>query len=102
MAEACVFLMESDAPAELLNVGTGVDVTIAEVAALVREGVGNEGEIVFDRSKPDGTPRKLLDVGRLAALGWRSRIGLRDGLAQTYEWFVDHASGAARATAGVS
>jgi GDP-L-fucose synthase len=91
MADACVFLMESGAPAALVNVGTGSDVTIAEVASLVREVVGYEGEVAYDRSKPDGTPRKLLDVSRLRELGWSPRIGLREGLASTYEWYVANA-----------
>jgi GDP-L-fucose synthase len=96
MADACVFLMErGDAP-ELVNVGVGEDVTIAEVAALVRDVVGYTGEIEFDHTKPDGTPRKLLDVSRLTGLGWHARIGLREGLASTYAWFQSHV--AARAS----
>jgi GDP-L-fucose synthase len=88
MADACVFLMERGEVPELVNVGVGEDVTIADVAALVREVVGYDGEIVFDRSKPDGTPRKLLDVSRLRELGWSPRVGLREGLAGTYAWYV--------------
>jgi len=97
MADACVFVMGLDADTyraqtspmcSHINVGVGEDVTIRELAETVREVVGFAGEIRFDRSKPDGTPRKLLDVTRLGALGWRVRIGLREGLAQTYEWFV--------------
>ncbi|HET7134247.1 MAG TPA: GDP-L-fucose synthase, partial [Gammaproteobacteria bacterium] len=68
----------------------GEDLSIAELAALVREIVGFEGEIVHDRSKPDGTPRKLLDVTKLTALGWRPRIALRDGIRATYRWFLEH------------
>jgi GDP-L-fucose synthase len=84
LADACVHLMESGADFPLLNVGTGSDVTIAEVAETVMEVVGYRGRIVYDRSKPDGTPRKLLDVSRLAALGWRARTGLREGIARAY------------------
>lgn len=92
MADACVFLMERDESPELVNVGTGEDVTIAEAAALVRDVVGFEGEIVYDRTKPDGAPRKLLDVSRLRALGWEARTPLRDGLASTYAWFAAQAA----------
>ena len=74
-----------------VNVGTGVDVTIRELAEQVAAVVGYEGQLSFDASKPDGTPRKLLDVSLLAELGWRARISLHDGLEQTYAWFLDHA-----------
>ncbi|HEY4373999.1 MAG TPA: GDP-L-fucose synthase [Burkholderiales bacterium] len=84
LADACVFLMEREGAEPLLNVGTGVDVTIRELAETIMEVVGFEGEIVFDASKPDGTPRKLLDVSRLGTLGWRARVGLREGIEQTY------------------
>ena len=85
LADACVTLMELDADAALLNVGTGTDVTIRELAETVMDVVGYQGPIVFDRSKPDGTPRKLLDVSRAAALGWTARTSLRDGIAQAYD-----------------
>jgi GDP-L-fucose synthase len=74
----------------IINVGVGEDISIAELAALVRRAVGFEGEIVLDPGKPDGTPRKLLDVSRLHALGWRARIGLEDGIRETYRWFIDN------------
>lgn len=74
-----------------MNVGTGVDVTIRELAEQVAAVVGYEGQLTFDTSKPDGTPRKLLDVTLLAQLGWRARINLREGLKHTYAWFLDHA-----------
>ena len=74
-----------------VNVGTGVDVTIRELAEQVAAVVGFDGQLTFDASKPDGTPRKLLDVSLLAQLGWRARITLREGLEQTYAWFLDHA-----------
>jgi len=84
LADACVFLMERDYCGPWLNLGAGVDQSIAELAAIVMRAVGFPGRIVFDRSKPDGTPRKLLDVSRLAALGWRASIGLEDGVVRTY------------------
>ena len=90
MADACLFVMQRHDGSQILNIGCGKDVTIAEVAHLVKETVGFEGEIVFDTSKPDGTPRKLLDVSRLFELGWRPRIDLRSGLAETYAWFLQN------------
>jgi GDP-L-fucose synthase len=91
LADACVHLFESGAEYPLLNVGTGTDVTIRELAETVMEVVGYRGEIVYDRTKPDGTPRKVLDVSRLAALGWRARTGLRAGIARAYELAPFHA-----------
>ena len=73
-----------------INVGTGQDISIAELAELIARVTGFSGRIRYDRSRPDGTPRKLLDVSRLSALGWRSTIGLEDGIRQTYQWFLDH------------
>jgi GDP-L-fucose synthase len=90
LADACVHLMENYDETEIINVGTGEDVSIAELAGIVKDVAGYEGEIVFDRSKPDGTPRKLLDVSRLAATGWRYRTDLRSGIEQTYRWFLDN------------
>ena len=90
MADACLLVMQRHDGSEILNIGCGQDVTIAEVAQLMKETVGYEGTIVFDTSKPDGTPRKLLDVSRLFALGWRPSIDLRRGLAETYAWFQQH------------
>lgn len=84
MADACVFLMERYESPEIVNIGTGEDVTIAELAEIVRRAVGYEGRLVYDTSKPDGTPRKLLDVSRLHGLGWRHRIGLEDGVEKVY------------------
>ncbi len=98
LADACVHLMDVDdktyarhtAPmCSHVNVGTGEDVSIRELAELVAEVVGYGGEIRFDPSRPDGAPRKLLDVSRLHALGWRHRIGLREGLERTYRWFLE-------------
>jgi GDP-L-fucose synthase len=85
LADACVFLMERGYDGPLLNIGTGKDVTIRELAETVMEVVGFEGGIVFDDTKPDGTPRKLLDVSRIAALGWRASTPLRDGIRTTYD-----------------
>ncbi|MDO6565296.1 GDP-L-fucose synthase [Amphritea sp. 1_MG-2023] len=99
MAAASVFVMNADhtiyaANTETmlshLNVGTGEDCTIAEMALTMADVVGFEGEVVFDATKPDGTPRKLMDVGKLNALGWKHSISLREGLAMTYAWFLQH------------
>jgi GDP-L-fucose synthase len=84
LADACVYLMEQGYDGPLVNIGTGEDVAIRELAELVMGVVGFDGHIVFDSSKPDGTPRKLLDVGRLASLGWRARTPLRQGIEQAY------------------
>jgi GDP-L-fucose synthase len=97
LADAALFLMERYDSEEIINVGVGEDVSIAELAQLVADVVGYAGRIVFDTSKPDGTPRKLLDVSRLRALGWQARIPLREGLEQTYRWYVEHAAAGARA-----
>ena len=99
MAAACLHIMQMDEATYLkntepmlshINVGTGIDVTIRDLAETLAEVVGFNGELAFDSSKPDGTPRKLLDVGRLNALGWRAGTMLRQGLEQTYEWFLAH------------
>jgi GDP-L-fucose synthase len=84
LADACVFVMREYDDPGILNVGVGEDVTIRELAEMVRDVVGYEGAIVFDATKPDGTPRKLLDVSRLHALGWRAKIPLRRGIEETY------------------
>ncbi|WP_280154597.1 GDP-L-fucose synthase [Piscinibacter sp. XHJ-5] len=85
LADACVHLMERGYDGPLVNVGTGEDVTIRELAETVMDVVGFRGRVVYDRSKPDGTPRKLLDVSRLAALGWKARTPLREGMRRAYE-----------------
>ena len=90
MADASVFLMEHYNEPEIVNVGTGHDVTIRELAEIVRRVTGFEGVLKFDPSKPDGTPRKLLDVSRLSGLGWRPRLALEEGIASTYRWFLEH------------
>jgi GDP-L-fucose synthase len=91
LAAACRFLLETYDSPEILNIGCGEDVTIRELAELICDVVGFEGELVFDSSKPDGTPRKLLDVSRLTSLGWKPHIKLRDGIAQTYDWYRQRA-----------
>lgn len=88
LAEACVFLLNHSSPEVAVNVGTGADVSIKELAETIRNIVGYDGKIVWDTSKPDGTPRRLLDVTRMSALGWTYRIKLEDGLRNTYEWYV--------------
>jgi GDP-L-fucose synthase len=90
LARAVVHLMRVYEGDDLVNVGTGRDVSIRELADLIREVVGFQGEILFDPTKPDGTPRKLLDVAKVTELGWRPRIALEEGLRKTYEWFVAH------------
>ena len=90
LADAVVFLVRRYDGAELVNIGCGADLPIAELATIVRDVVGFDGELRFDTSRPDGTPRKLLDVSRLTALGWRAKRGLREGIEQTYGWFLAH------------
>lgn len=90
LADACIFLMKEYSSSEPINVGTGSDVSIAELAATIREVVGFRGSIEFDPSKPDGTPRKVLDVSRITDLGWKASVELRDGIERTCRWFEDH------------
>ena len=87
LAEACVYLMENYREPELVNVGTGEDISIKDLALLVKDVVGFEGELTFDASKPDGTPRKLMDVSKLHSYGWKHRIGLREGITSVYEQY---------------
>ena len=91
LADACVFLMQNYSAPEIVNVGWGRDISILELAELVKRVVGFEGTIELDSSKPDGTPRKLLDTSRLSSLGWSPSIGLEEGISHTYEWYVAHA-----------
>ena len=88
LAEACLFLMENYNDSELVNIGTGEDVTINNLAALVKQIVGFQGEIIWDTSKPDGTPRKLMDVSKLHGLGWHHKIALEDGIKLAYQDFL--------------
>ena len=87
LASACVLILEKYHSPEIINVGCGEDISIRELAELICDVVGFDGELAWDTTKPDGTPRKLLDVTRLRALGWKPAIPLRDGIARTYEWF---------------
>jgi len=90
MADACIFLMRNYSGEDFVNIGVGDDITITDFARLVADVVGFDGKFVYDTSKPDGTPRKLVDVTRLNALGWKSGISLREGVERTYAWFVEN------------
>ena len=89
LADACIHLMKTYSDNELVNIGSGEDITIAEFARVVAATVGYTGEISFDTSRPDGTPRKLLDVSRLAKLGWRASTSLEDGIRLAYQAFLN-------------
>jgi GDP-L-fucose synthase len=91
LADACLFLMDHYDDERTINIGTGEDVSIRELAEQIRDLIHPEAALVFDASKPDGTPRKLLDVSRLHALGWKHRLSIGDGLRQTYHWYLSHA-----------
>jgi GDP-L-fucose synthase len=88
LAEACVYLMETYSDSELVNIGTGIDVTIKELAETVKQIVGFEGSIQWDTTRPDGTPRKLMDVSKLHSLGWKHKIELKEGIALAYQDFL--------------
>src|SRR5450432_1535791 len=90
LAAACLFLLENYDSAEIINVGCGEDISIRELAELICEIVGFRGDLVWDATKPDGTPRKVLDVSKLRDLGWGHTISLREGIARTYEWFLQN------------
>ena len=92
LADACYFLLQNYHSGEIINVGTGEDITIRDLALLVAETVGFQGEIIQDLSRPDGSPQKLLDISRLKDLGWRPKIRLRQGIQETYEWFLQNAA----------
>ncbi|NOY52995.1 MAG: GDP-L-fucose synthase [Deltaproteobacteria bacterium] len=89
LADACVYLMENYNGTDLINIGTGEDITIRELAEMVGVVTGFEGKLKFDPSRPDGTPRKLLDVSRLNSIGWKAGIGLAEGIRATYQWYLD-------------
>jgi GDP-L-fucose synthase len=93
LAAACRFLLEKYDSPEIINVGCGADVSIRELAELICEVVGFNGQLAFDSSKPDGTPRKLLNIARLQQLGWKPRLSLRDGIRQTYDWYCENLAG---------
>ena len=90
MADACIYLMENYEGNDFFNIGTGKEITIRGLAELIKEVVGYEGEIVWDSSKPDGTPRKLLDVSRLESQGWKYKMELKDGVKEAYEWYLEN------------
>jgi GDP-L-fucose synthase len=88
MADACIFLMENGIDEGMYNVGVGEDVTIRELAEIVMDVIGFQGQIVFDATKPDGTPRKLMDVSKMSKLGWKAKTAMRNGIAFAYEDFL--------------
>jgi len=90
LAEACLFLLQTYDSPEIVNIGTGTDLTVRELAEMVCDVVGFKGKLTWDASKPDGTPRKLLDITKIKSLGWKPTIALREGMVQTYEWFQRH------------
>lgn len=90
LAQACVFLMNNYEGNEVVNVGCGTDVTIAELVSMIAKVVGFEGELVYDTTKPDGTPRKLLNVNKLTELGWKAQTSLEDGIKKTYKWYLNN------------
>jgi GDP-L-fucose synthase len=90
MADAVVFAFENQLPDNLYNIGTGKDLTIKELAALIQRIVGHTGEIIWDSTKPDGTPRKLMDVSKMTKAGWKAKIGLEEGIKATYNWFLEN------------
>jgi len=90
MAKAVVFALENKLPDYLYNVGTGEDLTIKELAEIIQEITGHKGEIIWDSTKPDGTPRKLMDVSKMHELGWKHQVDLKDGIQKTYNWFLEN------------
>ena len=90
MADGCVFLMENYDGEEHVNIGTGKELTIKELAEMIKEVVGFKGKLKFNTDKPDGTPRKLLDVSKLEGLGWKYKVELKDGIKSSYEWFKEN------------
>lgn len=90
MADACIYLMENYEGNDFFNIGTGKEITIRSLAELIKEVVGYEGKIVWDSTKPDGTPRKLLDVSRLEKAGWKYKMELKDGIKEAYKWFIEN------------
>jgi GDP-L-fucose synthase len=96
MADAAVFLLQTYSEPGPINIGDGKEVTIRELTMMIAEITGYDGQVVFDPSKPDGVPRKALDSSRLVGMGWRAKIGLRDGLAEAYRWYIDNVADKAR------
>ncbi len=93
LAEAVVSVLGRDDISGVINVGVGKDVTIAELAETIKRVIGYKGAVVFDPSKPDGTPRKLLDVTKMSALGWQPKVSLEEGIQKTYEWYLERVVG---------
>ena len=93
MAKAVVFAVENKLPEHLYNVGTGTDVTIKQLAEMIKKTVGHKGEIIWDSSKPDGTPRKLMDISKMNSLGWNAEYKLSLGIEKTYIWFLKNQEG---------
>ena len=90
LADACVYLMGNYSGSEIVNIGTGIDLTIKELAETVKKAIGYSGDIIYDSSKPDGTPRKLLDVSRLNQLGWKATVALEEGIKRAYLWYTEN------------
>jgi GDP-L-fucose synthase len=90
MAAAVVFALENVLPDYLYNVGTGIDLTIKDLAESIQKIVGHQGEIIWDDTKPDGTPRKLMDISKMHELGWKHQVDLEEGIAKTYAWFLEN------------
>ncbi len=90
LADACVFLMETYNSSEIVNIGSGEDIPVRELAAMIKDVVGFKGDMRFNPNMPDGTPRKLLDVSRINALGWKPSIPLREGFVATYNWYLEN------------
>ena len=90
MANACIYLMQNYSGEDFVNIGVGDDISIRDFAVMIADVVGFTGRFIYDTSKPDGTPRKLVDVSRLSALGWSSQISLREGVERTYGWFLEN------------
>ena len=90
MADATIFTLENDLPEYLYNIGTGKDITIKELAETIQNIIGHKGKIIWDVSKPDGTPRKLMDVSKMKELGWQYSTELKDGIKKTYQWFLNN------------
>lgn len=88
LASACIYIMEREDFTDLINIGYGEDISISELAGLIKEIIGYKGEFIFDRTKPDGTPQKLLDISKLKMLGWNASINLQNGIKETYEWYL--------------
>ncbi len=90
LADACIFLMQNYNESEIINIGTGQDITIKELAEIVKRIVGYKGSILWDKTKPDGTPRKLLDVAKLHSIGWKAKTSLEEGIKKTYKWYISN------------